>query len=295
MGVVIKATGISTDVSLHDSIEHAVRAGSACIDAAGISRKDIGLVINVGIYRNDNIVEPSNASFIQNALGINPMYVKGRTSFSFDILNGACGFLNAAQVAGAVMKTRDVKYTLVVSSDVHPSKNKVADFPYRNIGAAALLELSGDPQQGFQEIIFRTSRNGFGALESICDYSVPGARGHLHIKRSERYHEHLVNFTAATVTDVCAEHNAKSDLRSDGIIFVTPQPFKDFGFRVIETAGMHGKPVGRLYEKYGDCHSSALTIAYHEGKASGDIEPGDQVVFIGAGAGLTASVGFYLE
>jgi 3-oxoacyl-[acyl-carrier-protein] synthase III len=295
MGVVIKATGISTDVALHDSVEHAVRAGSACIDAAGINRDDIGLVINVGIYRNGNIVEPANASLIQNGLHINPMYVKGRTSFSFDILNGACGFLNAAQVAGAVMKNRDIKYTLVVSSDVHPSKNKSKDFPYRNIGAAALLELSDDPQQGFQEIIFRTSRNGFGALESIFDYSVPGARGQMQVKRSVSYHEHLVDFTARTVTDVCEKHGAKRDLRSDDIIFVTSQPVKDFGFRVMEKAGMHGRSVGCLYEKYGDPHSSTLTIAYHEGRASGEIEQGDQVVFVGASAGLTASVGLYLE
>jgi 3-oxoacyl-[acyl-carrier-protein] synthase-3 len=295
MGVVIKATGISTDVSLHDSIEHAVRAGSACIDAAGIDRNDIGLLINVGIYRNENIVEPANACLIQNALGINPMYVKGRTSFSFDILNGACGFLNAAQVAGAVMKTRDVKYVMVVSSDVHPSKNQVVDFPYRNIGAAALLEWSDDPRQGFQEIIFRTSRNGLEALESIFDYSVPGAREHVHVKRSAGYHENLIDFTARTMADVCEDHGVKRDLRSDDIIFVTSQPVMDFGLRVLEKAGLHGKPVGCLYEKYGDCHSSALTIAFHEGRASRDIGPGDRVVFVGAGAGLTASVGLYLE
>lgn len=295
MGVVIKETGISTDVSLHDSVKHAVRAGSACIDAAGIDRNDIGLVLNVGIYRNDNIVEPANASMIQNGLDINPTYVKGRTSFSFDILNGACGFLNAAQVAGAILKTRDVKYALIVSSDVHPSKNKVVDFPYRNIGAAALLEWSDDPQQGFLEIIFRTSRDGFEGLESIVDLSVPGARRHLLVKRSERYHEHLIDFAAKTVTEFCEEHRAKHNLRLDDIILVTSQPVQDFGFRVGETAGMHGKSVGCLYEKYGDPHSSALTIAYQEGRASRDIEPGDQVVFVGASAGLTVSVGLYLE
>jgi 3-oxoacyl-[acyl-carrier-protein] synthase III len=295
MGIVIKSTGISTDASLHDSLEHAVRAGSACIDNAGIDRDDIGLVINVGIYRNGNIIEPANASFIQNGLHINPLYVRGRTSFSFDILNGACGFLNAAQVAGAVMKNRDIEYTLVVSSDVHPSKNESADFPYRNIGAAALLELSDDPRQGFQEIVFRTSRNGFDSLESIFDYSVPGARDSVHIKRPAGYHEHLVDLAARTVADVCGEHGAKRDIRSDDIIFVTSQPVEDFAFRVMEKAGMRGKPVGHLFEKYGDPHSSALTIAYHEGKASGDIEPGDRVVFVGASAGLTASVGLYLE
>ena len=202
-------------------------------------------MLNVGIYRNNNIVEPANASLIQNSLDINPMYIKGRTTFSFDILNGACGFLNAAQVAGAVLRTTDVKYVLIVSSDVHPSKEKVVNFPYRNIGAAALLEWSDDPQQGFQEIIFRTSRNGLDGLESIVDLSVPGARRAVQVKQTERYHEHLIDFTARTLTDVFEEHKAKHNLRAADIIFVTSAARQGFWFPGYRDGG-HAWKIGGM-------------------------------------------------
>ncbi len=294
-GVVIKATGISTDVSLHDSVEHAVRAGSACIDAAGIDRNDISLVLNVGIYRNNNIVEPANASLIQNSLDINPMYIKGRTTFSFDILNGACGFLNAAQVAGAVLRTTDVKYVLIVSSDVHPSKEKVVNFPYRNIGAAALLEWSDDPQRGFQEIIFRTSRNGLEELESIVDLSVPGARRACagqtlrKISRaSDRFYRQDADRCLRGAQGKTQPPIGRYHLRD----LAARQGFWFPGYR----DGGHAWKIGGMsVRKVRRPHSSALTIAYHEARASGDIEPGDQVVFVGASAGLTVSVGLYLE
>lgn len=295
MGIVIKATGISTDTSLHDSVKHAVQAGTACIDAAGVDRGDIGLVLNVGIYRNDNIVEPANAPFIQKGLGINTVYEKGRTSFSFDILNGACGFLNAVQVAEAVLKNQGGGYAMIISSDVHPSRKKVEDFPYRNIGAAALLEWSDDHGRGFQELAFRTSRDATDKHESIVDLSRPGARRHVHVKHSEKYYQHLVGFTARILTELYEEYRDKHGLRLEDLAFVTSQPVKDFGFKVGEAAGMHGRSVGCHYEKYGDPHSSALTIGYHEAKESGDIAAGDKVVFVGAGAGMTVSVGLYQE
>ncbi|MBN1288657.1 MAG: hypothetical protein JXA49_03365 [Actinobacteria bacterium] len=295
MGVVIKATGTSTDASLHDSIEHAVRAGSACIKAAGIDRNDIDLTLNIGIYRNNNFCEPASAPLVQSGLDINYSYLKGRKSFSLDIINGACGFLNAVQVGEAFLKTTDIKSVLVVSSDVHPSGKEVAGFPFRNIGAAALLEWSDDPRRGFQEILFRTSPDSSEEFESIIDLSAPGARGHVHIRQMKEYHNHLVDFTAGTLTFFYTEYGEKHNLQSNETIFLTSQPVKDFGSMVLETAGVNAKSVECLYDKYGDTNSSALTIAYHESVESGDIKTGDRVVFIGAGAGLTSAVGLYLE
>ncbi|MBU1172169.1 MAG: hypothetical protein KKD44_21650 [Proteobacteria bacterium] len=296
MGVIIKATGLSTETALHDSVEHAVRAGSACINAAGIDKRDIGLVLNIGIYRNDNIFEPANAPFIQKGLGINLAYSeKAKTSFSFDILNGACGFMNAVQVAGAVLGSKKVKYALIVSSDVHPSRKKVADFPYRNMGAAALLEWSDDPLKGFQEILSRTSRNGSYGQEAFVDTSLSGAREQMNIRQSDKYFDHLIHFAAKTITDLYDEYRSKHDIRLADLTFLTSQPIRNFGNLVLQAAGMNGNPVSCLHDKYGNSHSSALTMAYHEAKASGQIKQGDQSVFIGAGDGLTVSAGLYIE
>jgi 3-oxoacyl-[acyl-carrier-protein] synthase-3 len=296
MGTVIKATGLSTDISIHDSIKHAVIAGEECIARASIAKEDIGLLINIGIYRNDNIVEPANAPLIQKALGVNPTYVKGKTTFSFDIMNGPCGFLNAVQVAGAMLKNGIIKYALIVSSDVHPSKRKHVDFPFRNIGAATLLEWSDDTNKGFQEIVFRTSLDSHKGFESILDLHAYGSHGrkNIAINISEDYHENLIAFTAQSIRELYDEHKQHHDINISELILLTSQPVKDFGTKVADKAGLKGKPVECLYEKYGDPHSSSLCIAYHEAIANERLVEGDQVVFLGAGAGLTVAAGLYM-
>ena len=48
-----------------------------------------------------------------------------------------------------------------------------------------------------------------------------------------------------------------------------------------------------LHEKDGDLHSSALMIAYHEAADEGSIAAGDQVLFVGAGSGITVGAALY--
>jgi 3-oxoacyl-[acyl-carrier-protein] synthase-3 len=230
---------------------------------------------------------------IQKGLGINPLHDKENRTFSFDILNGSCGFLNAIQVAGAIMKSSGIRYTLIVSSDVHPSKKRVDDFPFRNIGAAALLEYSEDPGKGFQEILFRTSQDTNRGLEAIVDLSAKGARQNVKIKKQDDYITQLADFTSSTIYNLYLEAREKHDIRLDELILITSQPVRGFGNMVAKAAGLKGNPVGCHFEKYGDPHSSALTLGYHEARNSGKIGVGSQVVFIGASSGLTVSAGLY--
>ena len=57
-------------------------------------------------------------------------------------MNGACGMLNALQVANAILSTKDGRYALLVSGDAHPSGQEHSDFPIQHASAAILLERS---------------------------------------------------------------------------------------------------------------------------------------------------------
>src|SRR5262245_32160042 len=123
MGTFIKATGVSTDPSVGSSIAHAVLAAKACLAAAKVGPEQIDMLINVGVYRDKNMVEPSMAALIQKEIGIGPDVVKypnHKPAFSFDLMNGACGLLSAVQAASAVIAA-GVEHVLIVSSDAHPS------------------------------------------------------------------------------------------------------------------------------------------------------------------------------
>ena len=145
-------------------IAHATNAAKTCLESSGVGTDEIDLLINVGNYRDNNMCEPSMAVLVQHELGINlnplTMPVQAHT-FSFDLINGTCGLLNAIQVANSILSTKHGKYALLVSGDAHPSGKKDAHFPYQHAGAAVLLERT--ESHGFKHFSFNTSSTFVGS------------------------------------------------------------------------------------------------------------------------------------
>ena len=114
--------------------------------------------MNVGNYRDNNLCEPSVAALIQHELGINlnPLkYPVQSHTFSFDLMNGACGMLSALQVVHAILNAKGLTRALIVSGDCHPSTKPAEDFPIHHAGAALLLERSNI--EGFSRFSFQTT------------------------------------------------------------------------------------------------------------------------------------------
>lgn len=65
MGVVIKATALSEKEGVLSSIENSSLAASAAIQNAGLQPEQIDTLINTGVYRDSNMLEPAMAALIQ--------------------------------------------------------------------------------------------------------------------------------------------------------------------------------------------------------------------------------------
>lgn len=113
----------------------------ACLDAAGVGPTDVDLLINCGIYRDGNLGEPALAALIQEDVGANLGHppVGGHGTFSFDLAAGECGPITAMQIIDGFVRSGVVRRALVVASDADPGSHLARDFPYRPVGAAALL------------------------------------------------------------------------------------------------------------------------------------------------------------
>lgn len=174
MTIQILQTGVSQPDNTKGYIAHVTVAAKACLEKSNVGTDEIDLLINVGNYRDDNMCEPSIAVLIQHALGINlnPLThpVKAHT-FSFDLMNGACGMLNALQVANAILSTKGGRYALVVSGDAHPSGQEDVDFPIQHASAAILLERSDE--EGFSTFSFQTTQS-FEGRTGFLDLDVHG-------------------------------------------------------------------------------------------------------------------------
>ena len=113
MSLNIKSVGTSTDKGINSSIQLAVEAAKSCIKKAEVNMQDISTLANVGIYRDENMFEPSMAALIQKGIGMSldiTKYLDQKPSFSFDLMNGAAGAINAFQIAYTLSKTKSDQY-----------------------------------------------------------------------------------------------------------------------------------------------------------------------------------------
>ena len=97
-------------------------AARTCFSLAGCQPSDVDMLINVGVYREDSMGEPALAALIQEDVGANLGHppTGGPGTFSFDLLNGACGVITAAQIESGLLRSGVIQLGAVVSSDVQP-------------------------------------------------------------------------------------------------------------------------------------------------------------------------------
>ena len=157
----------ATATSSGSYLTNVTEAAQACLQQVAVPPDDLGIVINVGIYRDANMLEPSIAALIQQRIGAGLTYRPGPApTFSFDLLNGGCGLLDACTVAESLFAAGDLRYILITAGEAHPStRTDVDGFPYTPSGAALLLQ--------------RGETDGFSRLYTASDDSPLAPFGYL--------------------------------------------------------------------------------------------------------------------
>lgn len=279
----------------HSALELTVSAGLSCIEKAGLTKGDIDLLINIGIYHDDNIMEPAIAPLIQQRLGINPdpVYENTNFTFCFDLYNGACGFINAVFVADSLLKTGVAKNILIVSSDVHPSKKETEAFPFTSLGSAVILSYDPDPSKGFSHFHFETSDNNRNGFLAGGNPSVLGDKGRhsVFFFNNETYADDVSAFAVASAKNYVASQNINLSKISH---LITTQQGKDFPWRIQNGIGLNGNSRAvNLYDQYGDPHTSSLPLGFHKISEEGELNENDSILFVASGSGLTTACAMY--
>ncbi|WP_067847170.1 hypothetical protein [Nocardia lijiangensis] len=294
MGVRIKSTGVSRAGDTHSIVEHSGRAARRAMDRAGIQPEQVGVLINAGVHRDSNTVEPAVSALIQKAAGIGLEYEKDDpTSFSFDLMNGAVGVLNAVQVATSILETGSAEHVLIVSGDTHPSLTRaIADdeFPYATAGAALLLERT-DEQEGFGRVHTATAE-GTPAIEAYVDTATMGTvgRGLMTVEREAGFEDRLLAVALDTARAALAE---AGDADLSGTVLIASTPSAEFPLRLADALGIARDSVRTPDLSDGDPHTAALPLAYDRAVAQETFGSHTRVLFVAAGAGPSAAAVLY--
>ena len=136
---------------------------------------DIDLLVNAGIYREDNLAEPALAAMIQEDIGANPGHPPregAHGTFSFDVANGGCGVLTALELLDGFVRSGTIQTGLVVASDSDPGASE--SFPFPAVGGAMLVR-PAERRRGLRRLRVRDVRRGGRRLRERHQLAREGA------------------------------------------------------------------------------------------------------------------------
>jgi 3-oxoacyl-[acyl-carrier-protein] synthase-3 len=277
-------------------------AARNCLALAGSAAGDVDMLINVGMYREDSMGEPALAALIQQDIGANPGHSPGRRggTFSFDLLNGACGAITAIQIESGLLKSGVIQLGAVVSSDVEPAVDDPGAAFARPAGGAILLRWRED-LAGFTD---------FGA-ETFPEYGdlftsglvwrerrgirVPrqgAGRNQMVITVQPGYHARLAD---------CAEEATRRFLRRVGlgiedIDLLVPAPAApDFVDPLRARLAIPADRVAYTPENLEGSYTTGPIAALQAAIQSGRLDEARNALLLAAGPGVTVALALYRQ
>lgn len=288
MGTVIDHTAITLAAwrSRHSALRIAVATSKACLAEAGCAPNELDLLINAGLYRDRDLGEPALAALIQQDIGANPEdpHVGARGTFSFDVANGVCGPLIALQVVDGFLRSGAIQRALVVASDADPGHGLTKDFPFAGAGGALLCGWA-EGESGLGPFYWTNSPAHAAAFRSRLTYE--DGRNRLVVSASDDVDEVFAG-AAANVARKCLA----GSVGLDAVDCIVAAPA---GATFATALAAHlGTSVDRIAVAHNEqVHTAALIAALHDASADGRARRGNTVLFVAAGAGVTAGAALY--
>jgi 3-oxoacyl-[acyl-carrier-protein] synthase-3 len=272
-------------------------AARSCLARGHHRPGELELVINVGLYKDHGLAEPALASMIQEDIGANlghPPQANCHGTFSFDVLNGGCGVLTAAQLIDGFVATGTAKHGLIVAGDADPSPSTSRRFPFAPAGGAILLS-HDDGDIGFQRFVFRTFPEHAGMFEVHTRWDP-------HAGLVRRGRNVLEVYQAPAFSAHCIEHGievAGELLRDVGLVaadidlLVASQYPRSFAAEIARGLGIPTARVPRVPAELARAHTAGPIAALEAAIKSGKFARAKHTLFVTAGAGITIGAALY--
>jgi 3-oxoacyl-[acyl-carrier-protein] synthase-3 len=271
--------------------EAAAMAGEKAIEAAGVDRDRLGILINTSVCRD--YLEPSTACIAHSQLGL------PETCMNFDLGNACLGFVNGMDMAANMIERGEIDYGILVNGETS-----------RQITEATIKRLQSDDidEPTFREN-FASLTLGSGAAAMVLGRSDLAPEGHpfkgsvnlaatQHCRLCAGNIDHMVTKTkellmAGVEVAVRTWGRAVEVLgwTADAIDhLVIHQVSKVHTEQFAGILGIDMAKVFRLYPKYGNIGPAGVPIALSKLEQDGRLEPGQRVALVGIGSGINCTM-----
>jgi 3-oxoacyl-[acyl-carrier-protein] synthase-3 len=265
------------------------KAAQRALAAARLTPNDVDLIVCATV--TPDLMCPSNACRIQGALGCRPIP-------AFDVSAACSGFLYALQVATQFVRTGAAKNALVVGADV---LSRALDFTDQNScilfgdGAGAVVVSRTEVLTAGVRIVRLYSDGDKQELiqvpSKVTPHPAPGTPLQPRPEFVRLNGREVYRFAVTRMVELIQQ--AKIDCREmglDGIDLLIPHQVNQ---RIIDSAlestGFPRDKVMVNLDKYGNTSAASVPIALDEATREGRCEPGDTVLLVAFGGGLTWS------
>ncbi|MGE5185426.1 MAG: 3-oxoacyl-[acyl-carrier-protein] synthase III C-terminal domain-containing protein [Acidobacteriota bacterium] len=272
-------------------------AANACLRHAHHDADELDLLINAGMYKNHEIAEPALASIIQEDIGANPGHpprLGHHGTFSFDVVDGACGVLTAAQLVDSYVGHGAAKLGMIVAADVDPAPHTSRGYPFAPAGGALLIA-NAEGDRGFVKFARRTFPEHAALFESHLRWDPHAGLAHrgknvLEVFEAPEFATRCVE-DAAVVTRALLEEVDVPVARVD--LLIASQYPRAFAAQLARALDIAPDRVPRVATTLEATHTAGPIAALEAAIESGAFRRAHHVLFVTAGSGLSVSAALY--
>ncbi|HCW51489.1 MAG TPA: 3-oxoacyl-ACP synthase [Clostridiales bacterium] len=264
----------------------ALAASRKALSDAGMDPADLDLII-VGTVTPD-MPFPSTACLLQDALG-------ARRAAAMDLGAACTGFIYGLAAAEGFLASGRFRTVLVVGAE---TLSRITDYQDRSTcvlfgdgAGAAVVRRATSAGGGLLSVYLAADGRGAGILRlpaggsrRPADMETVASRQHfIHMDGRE-----VFRFAVRAMVSAVKESLHRAGLRvSDVDLFIPHQA----NTRIIDTAvrllGIPPEKVFHTIETYGNISSASIPVSLDEARRGGRLRPGDTVLLVAFGAGLT--------
>ena len=262
-----------------------VEASINALTVANLRPTDLDLIICTS--SSPEYIFPATACLIQDQLG-------ATKAGAFDLLAACTGFIFAMNMAAQAIRSGSIKNALVVGSE---TLSRFVDWKDRNTcilfgdGAGAFVLQASETPGGVLSAVMHSDGSGGDSL------SLPGGGSRYPateatVREGKHYIQmdgkEVFRFATRVMASATQEALDAAGLTIDEIQWIVPH---QANIRIIQAAARGLKlPMERFIvniERYGNTSTASIPIAMVEAVECGKIKPGEKLVMVGFGGGLT--------
>ena len=263
----------------------AVKASFKALAVANLAPTELDLIICAS--SSPEYLFPATACLIQDQIG-------ATKAGAFDLLAACTGFIFAMNMAAQSIRSGAIKNALVIGTE---TLSRFVNWEDRGTcilfgdGAGAFVLQANEMPGGVLSAVMHSDGSGGdalilpagGARNPASEDTVREGKHYIYMDGKE-----VFRFATKVMAQATEEVLKSAKLTKEDIRWIIPHQANS---RIIEAAARGLKlPMDRFVvnvERYGNTSTASIPIATVEAAEKGMLKPGDKLVFVGFGAGLT--------